>query len=121
MMDRLHRLDEWRRGCAGTVLFYSYLVAILIGAVVMAVAIGNITDNAHDIKKQTERLAAFDVRSCAAISAASRYWQRSREVVRDRLADPEITDAARAADLRYVAALNDVITSTDIRSCRRAP
>lgn len=80
----MSKLERFRSGTGGTVLFYAYLVAILVAGVLLM-------RGYHDMSVTQDRLDGQQERSCAAIGAALMYWRAERSNNESVLHDPDAT------------------------------
>lgn len=104
------KLEEFRQGVGGVILFYGYLVAILVVAVLLMVAYQNQEDTVH-------RLDVQSIRSCQAIEGALEFWRGERGVVVNALNDPNVEGSQRDRyEIRY-RNLNRVLEAGDRIDC----
>lgn len=103
-------LESFRTGRAGTILFYGYLVAILVGAITLFHFSQN--DDA-----QNKRIAAGAERSCRAIKGAGDYWRRVRDVEALVLVDSSTSRVEHAATVKLIEALDGVIAKSRALQC----
>jgi hypothetical protein len=105
-----NRLDRWRMGKGGAVLFYGYLVAIIVTAAVALAAISGTRDAVHRLDQQADR-------QCLAINGAVGYWKNERAIAYAAIADPQTLDGARARAQLRIVALNGVINKGTLIGC----
>lgn len=104
------RLEHLRSSRFGLVLFYSYLIAILLFAVIAA--------RGYDkLAQTTDRLDMQAELSCAAIESAAAYWRNERELAFAALADPQTMPGARERQGRRIAALNRLLSAGALLDC----
>ena len=98
-------LESLRSGRAGTILFYGYLIAILVGAIVLF--------HVSEIDQaQNNRIEKGATRSCLAIKGAGSFWREVRDVERLKLTDSGTSKVERAATAELLAALDRVIAKS---------
>jgi hypothetical protein len=119
--DIMGRLEDWRHGPLGTIMFYGYLVAIVVTGV-LAVMTWNGLHRASDrLDRNTSALEAQTRRSCMAIDGATAFWREIRAVSQVRKSDPDRSPTQLSADERLIDALTRVISRGDQLSCKDRP
>lgn len=106
------RLNRARLGTPGVILFYSYLVAILVMALVLARAV-------HGLHEAQQRLDAQQSRSCEAIAGATAYWRGERKVTIIGLNDPDSTALQKRRYRIRLHNLDHVLAAGDTIRCDR--
>jgi hypothetical protein len=111
------RLSSFREGQGGLILFYAYLIAILIVAVMVVRALDGLHKQANTIKATVHRLDEQGDRSCRAIAGALVYWRGERQINLLVLRDPSSTVGQRDRARSRVDNLNKLLASGDKIDC----
>lgn len=93
-------------------MFYAYLIAIVVGAIVL-LRVSQID------AQQNDKIEANASRSCKAIKGAGAYWKEVRNVEKLKLRDSSISAVNRAATTALLAALERVIARSRHLQCER--
>jgi hypothetical protein len=106
------RLESFRHGPWGTVLFYGYLVAVIIVGALTLAALHGIRDSNHRLKQEIARGQIRDERSCRSIAGAGAFWALERKAVDHLLREPTLTPIERSAYLEVRNGLTLVVAKT---------
>lgn len=105
----IDRLESWRRGKAGTILFYSYLVAILVAFTLAVVGAVALYRQGHELRATVKLLDENSTRSCKAIHGALALWREERALAQRTVMDPEASATARSVAAARASALTVVL------------